>query len=347
LIGVGAFFLALAPLVRFYVGRQLIAAPLNVYQKSNLRAENATYLDTKSWTLRKGATLTATNTTKGDSKAGDSKIAVWDSFTSIEDASTNAEIEVQRQRAVFDRRTAELRNGRGAAVGNDTSVRQTGVGLFWPIGVKKKTYQFFDTTTKRAWPATFDGQEKIHGINTYRFVQQVPPTVTDSFKPGVPASVFGMPKNQVSTLPGYDAKNNAVPADRVSQATVKVWIDPRTGATVNQDQKVTSTLRTSDGVDRVAIADLDLKMTDASQQSLVDLSNREARKIAFAKIYIPFGGGALGIVLIVIGMVLVGRRGRHRTSAAAVPAASGAGDAGAADASPPPGGESSSREPSA
>jgi hypothetical protein len=318
LIGVGAFLIALAPLIRFYVARQLVAAPLNVYEKTTLRADNATYLDTSKWVIQKGATVTATNTTRGDVRAGDGKIAVWDSFTSIEDTTTKAKIETQAQRAVFDRRTAELRNGRGAAVGTDTTVRQTGVGLFWPIDVKRKSYPYFDVTTKRTWPMNYEGEEKVAGITTYRFVQQIPATVTDSIKPGVPASLFAMPPAQLAKIPGYDKKNNAVAVDRVFQGTVTAWVDPRTGAPVNQEQKVTQTLRTSDGVDRLVVADLDLKMTPESQKSLVHTSNGYATQIALVRTIVPYGGGALGIVLVVLGLALAftGRRGAHRGSPA-------------------------------
>ncbi|GAA4487701.1 DUF3068 domain-containing protein [Actinoallomurus oryzae] len=310
LIGAGAFFLALAPLVRFYVARQVVAAPLNVYEKTTLRADNATYLDTSKWRVQKGATVTATNTTRGDVRAGDGKIAVWDSFTSIEDPTNNAKIETQTQRAVFDRRTAEMRTGRGAAVNGDSNVRQSGVGLFWPIGVKRKTYPYFDISTKRTWPMTYEGEEKVHGITTYRFVQQIPPTVTDTIKPGVPASLLGLPAKQVARLPGYDKKNNAVMVNRVYQATTTVWVDPRTGAPVNQEQKVTQTLRTSDGVDRLTVADLDLKMVPESQRDLVDVSGGQAYKVALVKAWLPYGGGALGIVLLVVGLALAvtGRR---------------------------------------
>lgn len=315
LIGAGAFFLALAPLVRFYVGHQLIAAPLNVYEKTTLRADNATYLDTAHWKIQKGATVTATNTTRGDVHAGDGKVAVWDSFTSIEDTTANATIEIQAQRAVFDRRTAELRNGRGASVDSDANVRQTGVGLFWPVGVKRKSYPYFDTTTKRAWPMNYEGEEKVQGIKTYRFVQQIPPTITDTIKPGVPASILGLTPAQLAQVPGYDKKNNAVAVNRVYQATTTVWVDPRTGAPVNQVQKVTTTLRTSDGVDRLVVGDLDLRMTPDSQKHLVDRSSADATKIALVKTWLPYGGGGLGLVMLLVGLALLisgRRRPAHR-----------------------------------
>ncbi len=310
LIGAGAFFIALAPLVRFYVARQIVAAPLNVYEKTTLRAENATYLDTSKWRIQKGATVTATNTTRGDAHAGDGKLAVWDSFTSVEDTSVNAKIETQAQRAVFDRRTAELTNGHGASVGTDSSVKQSGIGLIWPVGVKRKSYPYFDISTKRAWPMNYEGEEKVQGIKTYRFVQQIPPTVTASIKPGVPASLFGMTPKQLAQLPGYDKKNNAVAVDQVYESTVTVWVDPRTGAPVNQEQKVTQSLRTSDGVDRLVVADLDLKMIPESQKHLVDRSSSDASKLVVVRSVLPYGGVVLGVILLVVGFILAfsGRR---------------------------------------
>jgi hypothetical protein len=322
LIGAGAFFIALALLVRFYVVGQVVAAPLNAYEKTTLRADGATYLDTTKWTIQKGATVTATNTTRGDVRAGDHKIAVWDSFTSIEDAGTGAKIETQAQRAVFDRRTAQLRGGHGASVGGDTNVHQTGLGLVWPIGTERKTYPYFDVTTKRTWPMTYEGEEKVQGLKTYRFVQQIPPTVTDSIRPGVPASLFGMTPAQLAHLPGYDKKNNAVAVDRVYQSTVTAWVDPRTGAPVNQEQKVTQTLRTSDGVDRLVVADLDLKMTPDSQKRLVHTTDSQAGKITLVKAWVPYGGGALGVVLLVLGLALAvtgRRRPAHRGGNAEAP----------------------------
>jgi hypothetical protein len=339
LIGAGAFFVALAPLIRFYVVQQLVAAPLNVYEKTMLRADNGTYLDTTKWTIQKGATVTATNTTRGDVRAGDGKVAVWDSFTSIENPGANVKIETQAQRAVFDRRTGELRNGRGASVGTDSSVRQSGVGLFWPVDVKRKSYPYFDVTTKRTWPMNYAGEEKVQGIKTYRFVQQISPTVTDSIKPGVPASLFGMTPAQLAKIPGYDKKNNAVAVDRIYQGTVTVWVDPRTGAPVNQEQKVTQSLRTSDGVDRLVVADLNLKMTPDSQKHLVNVSSSEATKIAAVKSWLPYGGGGLGVILLLVGLVLA-FTGRRR------PAHGGATANGNADGPRPSNAEPSDREPS-
>ncbi len=306
LIGIGVFALVLAPLARFYVAQRLVAAPLNVYQKSTLQADNATYLDTGKLAIVHGATVTATNTTRGDVRASNGDTAVWDSFTSIEDTNTKTSIETQTQRASFDRRNAQLGNTHGAAVGGDTSVKQSGLGMVFPIGTKKKTYPYFDLTTKRTWPMTYEGEEKVQGVDTYRFVQQIPQTDTESVKGGVPASLLGLKKVPVN-FAGYDKKAGSVAVDRVYQATVRVWIDPRTGAPINQDQKVQTVLRTQDGTDRLTVADLDLKMNDASQKELAKTSNDQAYKISLVRSWVPVGGLGAGIILLVAGLACFGR----------------------------------------
>lgn len=311
LIGTGVFFLVLAPLVRFYVARQVIAAPVNLYQRTTLEAQNATYLDTGHLKIRKGVTLQASNTTRGDVRASDSQIAVWDSVTSIMDPASNTQVDIQSQRAAFDRRTAELLNIKGASVGGDTSVKQSGIGLFWPVDVKKKTYPYFDVTTKRAWPMVYRGEDRVHGVKAYRFTQQVPATMTETIKGGVPASLLGM-KKVPKGFPGYDKKTKNVAADRYYQADVTVWVDPRTGAPINQDQKVRTTLRTNDGVDRLVVGDLDLKMTDASQRDLIKKSDDNAVWIPLTETTGPIGALILGLALIGGGVLLV-RRGRRRS----------------------------------
>lgn len=316
LVGVGAFLIALAPLLRFYVAQRVFAAPLNIYERTTLRADDATYLDAAAVKVKKGATVVATNTTRGDVHAGDNRIAVWDSFTSVEDANTKVKIDTQIQRATFDRRTAMMRNGRGAQVNNDPNVRQTGVGLFWPVGVKKQTYPYFDTATKRTWPMTFAGEDRTDGIRTYRFVQTIPPTVTDTIKPGVPISLLGLSAAQAAKIPGYDKKTGVVPASRVYKATTTAWVDPRTGAPVNQDQKVVTTLRTNDGVDRLVVGDMDLKMTPDSVRHLVHRSDGNAAYVGLVRTGLPYGGGAIGIVLLVtgLGLMVSARNPAHRGS---------------------------------
>jgi hypothetical protein len=290
LIGVGAFFVTLSPLVRFYAAHQLLALPIDTYETTRLQAQNGTYFDAGNLKLRQGVTVVAVNTVRGDVRASNDKVAVWDSFTSTSDATTGTPIDYRQFRQALDRRSSELVTCCGAAIGNDTNVRQTGLGTVWPVAdVQKKNYLYFDVATKRALPMNFDGVDSVQGLRTYRFVQHVPDTKIAEVA-DVPGSVLGLGKN-----------SGNVDTDRYYQETKTVWVDPRTGAVVNQEENIRSTLHTKDGVERLTVAAFDLKMIPADQKKLVKLSNDNAKTITVVKTIVPVATLLLGAVLLVAG----------------------------------------------
>ncbi|MGI8328880.1 DUF3068 domain-containing protein [Actinomadura scrupuli] len=293
LVALGAFFLSLAPMVKFYVAQQVLAAPTDFWQKTTLRAEGASYLDMTGPKVRKNVTLVLTNTTRGDPKASDDKTAVWDSFTSMIDPGSGSDVTVQGRRFAFDRRSGQLVNCCGAAVDQDTTVKQTGLGLLWPIGnVQKRTYSYFDQNTRRAWPMTFDGEERIGGISTYRFVQTIPETKVSAI-PGIPADLLGL-----------DKKKGNLPADLMFQATITMWVDPRTGVPVSQEENIRSTARTKDGAGQLTLSTADLKTVPESQQALVKLSNGYAWKFVAVQEWLPVGSLVFGLFMLASGALL-------------------------------------------
>jgi hypothetical protein len=303
LIGVGAFFLTLSPLVRFYAAKQLLALPIDTYQTTRLQAQNGSYFDAGNLKLRQGVTVVATNTVRGDVRASNDKVAVWDSFTSTSDATTGTPIDYRQFRQALNRRSSELVMCCGAAVGNDTTTKQTGLGTVWPVAdVQKKSYQYFDVATKQTLPMNYDGEDTVQGLRAYRFVQHVPDTRIDAVA-DVPGSVLGLGKN-----------SGNVDTDRYYQETKTVWVDPRTGAVVNQEENIRSTLHTKDGVERLTVAAFDLKMIPADQQKLVKLANDNATAITAVKMIIPIATLLFGAILLVVGVLVsiaaTGRGGR-------------------------------------
>jgi hypothetical protein len=293
LIGVGAFFLTLSPLVRFYAAKQLLALPIDTYETTRLQAQNGTYFDAGNLKLRQGVTVVATNTVRGDVRASNDKVAVWDSFTSTSDATTGTPIDYRQSRLALDRRTSHLVMCCGAAVGNDTTTKLSGLSTVWPVAnVEKKTYQYFDVATKQTLPMNYEGVDTVQGLRAYRFVQHVPDTriaeVAD-----VPGSVLGLGKN-----------SGNVDADRYYQETKTVWVDPRTGAVVNQEENIKSTLHTKDGVERLTVAAFDLKMIPADQQKLVKLANDNATAITAVKMIVPIATLIVGAILLVAGILV-------------------------------------------
>ena len=78
-----------------------------------------------------GVTLAYTLTIRGDPGASTSTTAVWDSFAALADRQHGVQVNSTYQRAVLNRRTGQLLDCCGAAVNDDTRVRQAGIGLFW------------------------------------------------------------------------------------------------------------------------------------------------------------------------------------------------------------------------
>ncbi|MFA1539828.1 DUF3068 domain-containing protein [Actinomadura monticuli] len=294
LIGLGAFFLALAPLVRFYVADQVVVAPLNQYQVTLLESKNATYFDQAELKTKTGVTLLAKNTVRGDVRAneGDNDIAVWDSTTNIYDqAKPDKPVQMQGFRIAFDRRTGVLVNCCGVNVDGDNTVRMSGYGLLFPIAnVQKRDYPFFDTTTKQSAPMQFGEVEKVHGLTTYRFTQTIPLTKTAALDTKLPAKMLGLPE---------DAGDQKV--DRYTEAYNTVWVDPRTGIPVKHRKNIRSTVQTADGKGKMIVAQADLVSVDKDQKAMVDTANGKALQIDMVRSYVPAGAIFFGLILLFVG----------------------------------------------
>ena len=286
LADIGAFLAATGLLLRFYAAPRLIAAPADLYQTDTLLAADASYFDEGSLTTRHGVTLTYTLTIRGDPGASTSTTAVWDSFAALADRQHGVQVNSTYQRAVFNRRTGQLLDCCGAAVNDDTRVRQAGIGLFWPIGVRKATYQVFDVNAESAWPATYRGTAYVQGILTYRFAQHIPPTLVAQMA-GVPWSLLGL----------HGRAGNVV-ADRYYQADNTFWVDPRTGVIINIEQRIRSVLRGPKGQGQLMVADADLKMSASSQRQLAVLASKNAASISTLLQTGPLFCGIGGLVLI-------------------------------------------------
>ena len=302
LAGTGAFLVATGLLLRFYAAPRLIAAPADLYQTDTLLAGDASYFDESSLTTRRGVTLTYTLTIRGDPRASTGTTAVWDSFAALEDRKRGVQVNSTYQRAVFNRRTGQLLDCCGAAVNDDTRVRQDGVGLFWPIGVRKVTYQVFDVNAESAWPATYSGTADVQGVMTYRFVQHIPPTPV--------AQMAGVP----SSLLGLHGKVSSVVADRYYQADNTFWVDPRTGVIISIEQRILSVLRGPGGQGKLMVADMDLKMSASSQRQLAALASKNAASIAMLRKTGPGGCGVLGLILILAATIPFRRHWRAALS---------------------------------
>jgi Porin PorA len=291
--GLGSFLVAFALLLRLWVPGQVITFPLNEYAVTTLSGNNVSYFSPTNLKEYTGVTATSTQTVEGDVKSGSSSIAVWGSFTALEDTTNHAAIQYASQRSAFDRRSGELVNCCAAAVGANTQVRQTGQGFRWPFGTQHQTYQVFDVTLLRPVAFDFAGTGTIDGMAADKFVEHV---VNRRFgEQTLPGPLVGLKQQATVTLPEY------------LTATNTYWIDPLTGTPIDVTLDQTVVLRDSTGASRLVLLGGRMSETPASVRAAVARADQSHSKIGWIQDIGPLIGILLGIVLLVFGIGLVWR----------------------------------------
>ena len=300
LTGLGVFFIVLAILSKFFVPGQAVKFPLNEYSKTTLQADNASYFSPKSGTEESGVTLQATSTTKGDVAAaksiGSNSVAVWQSYTAIEDTSNHVAVSIPADgnTLAFDRQTGVLVPWSGNTVGGKSVNVPSGVqGSLFPLNTQKKAYQVYDTTLLRPVTFSYNGTATTGGVSTYVFTASIPNTQIGT--QSVPGSLVGLSASEVTLPEFYTVKE-------------KYFVDPVTGVPLSVDQSVQQTLQDSAGTTRLVLLNADFKTTPASVASSISTDNGGTTKITILNVIIPIVAGLIGIILLVLGLVL--SRGR-------------------------------------
>jgi len=300
LTGLGAFLLALALLLRFYLPGQVVKFPLNEYLVTTLTGHNVTYFNAKQLRVLTGVTAKATSTVEGDVSAGSSSTAVWNDFTAVEDTTNNAPIEFVSERSAFNRRTGTIVDCCGAYVSiSNVGTRdghQSGQGFVWPLGTQKQTYQVFDAMLGKPEPFRYEGTSTIDGITAYKFVERV---INQQFaSQTLPGSLVGYSSLPSVTLPEYATQINTV------------WVDPATGAPLDETENRTLRLEDITGATKLILYSGDLASTPQSIASAVNTANSAHLKVELVEDIGPLAGLILGVGLVVVGVALIlDRRG--------------------------------------
>jgi hypothetical protein len=295
LTGLGAFLLALALLLRFYLPGQVIKFPLNEYLVTTLTGHDVTYFNAKQLEVLTGVNAKATSTVEGDVSAGSSSTAVWNDFTAVEDTTNNAAIEFVSQRSAFNRRTGAVVDCCGAYVSisnvGTRSGHQSGQGFVWPLGTQKQTYQVFDAVLRKPEPFRYEGTSTIDGMTAYKFVEQV---INQQFaSQTLPGSLVGYAQLPSVTLPEYISQTNTF------------WVDPVTGAPLDANENRTLGLENITGATKLVLYRGDLTATPQSIASAVDTARSAHVKIDLVEDIGPLVGLLLGVGLVVVGVAMI------------------------------------------
>ena len=184
-----------------------------------------------------------------------------------------------------------------------TDVNQSGLAYKFPFKTERKGYTFFDITLRKAMPIEYDGEEKVNGLATYRFIQRIDATKLDTRD--VPASIMG-------------GSIGSIAADRMYQTTRRVWVEPRTGQIVKGSEDVRQWLVNPANGRGVPILQGTLTWTPQTIQKQVDAARDSADKLEMLTSTGPLVLWITGAVLLIVGLLLMllgaggGRASRHR-----------------------------------
>ena len=306
LAGLGVVLIAGAVLLPTYVSGQIVKFPLDEHTTATLAGTGVSYFSQVKLKEKTGVSVQATYTIKGDAAAGNSSTAVWNQTSSVQDLTNGLPVSTVTRRFAFDRRTAELVDCCGANVNGNKAIRQTGLaGAVFPIGTREQAYQVFDTSLSRAVPFTYAGTASIDGIATYMFTENVAPTQVATIT--VPGPFFGL-------------KPKTVKLPQMYQIHLTYWVDPRTGALLNVDEKEKMTLRNPATGGTVAVLfDGDLVATPETVKAVVALDSSGRTELSLLEVIIPVAAGIAGAAALIAGIFLLVRKPRRAQPGPAEP----------------------------
>jgi hypothetical protein len=300
LIGAGAFSLALAGLVPTVVTPALLKAPAEVDVVTQSRSA-AQKLNIATGELEQiTVNLTRTIKTHADASGklvGDADTAVYDELLNLAVVGADGDVQTVDARGrysglragefvvAFDRKTGV---GKPGTMGDTTGT--TGQTVKFPFGTEKQTYQYFDQTSKRAWPMAYTRTTTVKGLEVYEF------------KGSIPETSLG----QYGVLEGTDTL--------YSNKGRTVLVEPVTGSIVSSSTSPQTSIRFADGSVKQALLVDDLVPSDATVADRVADAKASKRK-AQALDAAPWALGSLGLLLLGGGFLA----GRRRESASDAP----------------------------
>lgn len=295
LVFVGLFLLFFALLVRFYAYPRLAKAPLDQYDKP-VAVGSGSYFNRSDLKVRSGVQLKNVRVVRGDVKAGSASTAVWDSFVSTVDLSDGGVIDASQERAAFDRVTAEPKHCCGE------NPPHSGLVFKFPFNVKKQDYPFWDLTAKQAFPARFLSEEQINGLTVYKFEQRFGGIKIGSLQ------ISG----ELAGLPGQPTAN----ANIIYGNVRTLWVEPRTGQIIKGSEDVDQVLQTDAGKQVLTLVDVSLAYDDATVSKFSSDAKKNVSQLNMLSVGLPVGGAVLGVLLVIVGLALAGRRPGRRVASA-------------------------------
>ncbi len=322
LIGLGVLVLVLGLMMKFYAYDRLAVAPMNQKSVSYSEAQGATIFSIAEQQEVTKDLLTTVNVVgdvdaskKATDDAGE-QINVWEKVTYTDEPtfdinSGEPPLSGSHVRIAFDAHTGAAveccetyaANGSDLETGEedrDFDAPFEGQLVKFPFNTQKKAYDYFDSTLNEGVSMDYKGQEKLQGLNTYKFEAVIPPTEYATLT--APASFFDIDEE------------GDVDLARIYSNTRTLWIEPETGVIMKSREDV-DTYAEYEG-ERVATLTQALSEFPESQiKANVDDYKTKSLLLKAARTWFPWVGGVVGLLALLAGVFLT-LRNRERTAAA-------------------------------
>jgi Porin PorA len=295
LLGLGACLLGAALAVRLFLVPGLVKLPLDQVAHPEGHGSDVSFFDLEKQQQRTGLEADVQQNVQGepDAPGASGDVAVWNYGSVISDTDGNL-LNAGTYRVCLDRHTAEAVAGcESTHVDYDRKAEITGLTLTFPFGTEKRDYDVFNATAGQAFPAKFDGEDTIEGVDVYRFVQTIPETVIRQTE--VPGAMAGVPDE------------DTVMADIVYTNERTMWVEPASGVIVSAEEHLDTVVRGPDGTTGVTMLAGDFAATDKTLAEGVERAKDTRSQITMVKTVLPLLLAGVGLVLVLLGLFL-GRR---------------------------------------
>lgn len=302
LVGLGAFLLVLAPLAKWYVAPQLAVAPLGCdpgplceggVSISPSSGVARVLFDPATLSPRSDVALLSTRRVKPDQAAseGPNNQTVYDSFQDVTDPD-GVTVDASTERIAFNGHTSAMINCCGANVDGTPITDFSGIAPYkFPFGTEKQTYQYFDGTLSKALPMEYETTEEILGLEVYKFVQTIEPTLYAELE--VPGGLVGQPDSA------------SIVAPRFYTNVRTVWVEPVTGAIVKGQEVQKQFLAGADGTtEALVIIDATLQFTPENTAEAVKTASDGKSQLTLIQTTVPLVAFILGLLALAGGLFL-------------------------------------------
>lgn len=296
LLGAGAFSLALAGLVPTVIAPSMLKAPAEADVVTHSRSA-AQKLNTATGEMEP-ITVDLTRTLKthvkdgGKEFAGNSDTAVYQELLNLATVDGEGDVNTLDARGrysglragtaviAFDRKT-----GAGKPGFEGDTYQTTGQTVKFPFDTQKKTYDYYDQTSRKAWPVEYERTTTLKGLEVYEFSGTIPSTELGQY--GVLEGTTQIYENTGRT----------------------VFVEPVTGSIVSSETAPQTTIRFADGKVSPALMVENLVPTDETIADRV-AEAKDAKSGAQTLKAAPWLLAALGALLLAAGAFLASRRRR-------------------------------------